>query len=258
MKTETTKSRAAAGRVELEVSPERVWQALTDAAELVRWFPLEARVEPGEGGSVWMSWKNEYAGESRILAWEPPRRLAISWGWSEEEATPQVTEYRIEARGGVTIVDVVTSGFPEDPSWDAFVEGTTRGWLFELRSLKQYLEGHDGEDRDVVYLRRRTPVGAREAWMRVFGREEVRAGVLRGLRVRTTIDETEGSQYAAVLDEPAGALLRVSLEPCGIDPDSRDVTLWLQAWGDARATLPEHESRWRPLLERLFPEGATP
>lgn len=67
-----TNTRSATGRVEVEASPERVWKALTDAAELVRWFPLEARVEPGEGGTVFMSWKNEYAGESKILAWRRP------------------------------------------------------------------------------------------------------------------------------------------------------------------------------------------
>ncbi|MFW6084618.1 MAG: SRPBCC family protein, partial [Gemmatimonadota bacterium] len=75
----TTNTRSASGRIELDASPERVWKALTDAADLVRWFPLEARVEPGEGGSVHMSWKNEYAGTSEILTWEPNERLAISW-----------------------------------------------------------------------------------------------------------------------------------------------------------------------------------
>ena len=30
-----------------------------------------------------------------------------------------VTDYRLEARGGSTLLRVVTSGFPADPSWDA-------------------------------------------------------------------------------------------------------------------------------------------
>lgn len=33
-----------------------VWRALTEAEELTRWFPLQARVTPGEGGEIWMSW----------------------------------------------------------------------------------------------------------------------------------------------------------------------------------------------------------
>jgi len=249
-----TNTRSASGRIEIDVPPERVWRALTDAAELVRWFPLEARVEPGEGGTIFMSWKNEYAGDSKVLAWEPPRRLVISWGWDDSGGhPPQVTEYRIESKGGRTVVDVVTSGFPDDPSWDAWVEGTNSGWRFELRSLKQYLERHDGEDRDVVYLRRRTPIDAAEAWARVFGPDGLGERPYGG----EVFDDTEQRQYAAILDEVDGALLRISMEPCAPGADARDVTLWLQAWGEARERLPGFEAEWRPLLERLFPEGET-
>ena len=246
--------RSARGRIEVDATPEEVWRALTDAAELVRWFPLEARVEPGEGGSVYMSWKNEFAGDSAILAWEPARRLVISWGWDDAgDHPPQLTEYRIETGGGRTVVDVVTSGFPDDPSWDAYVESTNSGWKFELRSLKEYLERHAGEERDVVYLRRRTPIEADEAWNRVFSPEGLGPRPLAG----EVFDERAGRQYAALVDTLGGALFRVSMEPCMVDPELRDVTLWLQAWGDARDRLPAIEAEWRALLERLFPGGET-
>lgn len=249
-----TNTRSVTGRVEVDASPERVWKALTDAAELVRWFPLEARVEPGEGGSIFMSWKNEYAGESEILAWEPPHRLVVSWAWDDsDEHPPQVTEYRIESEAGRTVVDVVTSGFPDDPSWDAFVEGTNLGWKFELASLKQYLERHAGEERDVVYLRRRTPTDAAEAWARLFGPDGLGERPYGG----DVFDDTKNRQHAATLEELDGALLRVSMEPSMAGPDVRDVTLWLQAWGAARERLPEFEAEWRPMVERLFPEGET-
>jgi len=262
---ETTKSadgnRSASGRIEVAASPERVWKALTDAADLVRWFPLEARVEPGEGGSIFMSWKNEFAAESRIIAWEPPRRLVTSWGWGDEADTqPQVTEYRIEAAdGGRTIVNVVTSGFPDDPAWDAWVEGTKRGWLFELQSLKQYLERHDGQERDVIYLRRRTSVGAAEVWERMLGDAGLAglAAQLNPLGGRV-FDATVPVQYAAILDTLDGALFRVSNEPCMAPDYEREIVLWLQAWGDRRDELPAREAAWRALLEQLFPEGDAP
>ena len=38
--------------IDIEATPEHVWKALTDAAELTRWFPLQARVTPGTGGSM--------------------------------------------------------------------------------------------------------------------------------------------------------------------------------------------------------------
>ena len=101
-------TRAATGEIEIEAPVEAVWKALTDARELERWFPLEARVEPGEGGAVWMSWRNEYEGESKILKWDPPRHLRTTWEMHEGDQPPQLTDYRLESKGGRTIVRVVT------------------------------------------------------------------------------------------------------------------------------------------------------
>lgn len=246
------RTRSAGGSVEIDASPERVWRALTEAEELERWFPLEARVEPGEGGSIFMSWQNEYAGESEILTWDPPTLLRISWGWAEEGPI-QVTEYRIEAKGGGTHLRVVTSGFPADAQWDEWVEGTNRGWRFELGSLKHYLERHEGRDRDVIYLRRRVALTHGEVWKRLFGAEGLAERPLGG----RPFDESPPMQYAAVVDDPPDAMLRVSVEPSYLGPDARDVTLWLSAWGDHRARLDRLEREWLELLESLFPEGET-
>lgn len=242
-------TRAAEGVVEIEATAERVWRALTEAAELERWFPLEARVEPGEGGSLFMSWKNEFAGVSEILAWDPPRLLRTTWGWSPE-GPAQVTDYTIEGRGGRTMLRVVTSGFPVDPSWDDWVEGTRRGWAFELTSLKHYLERHPGEERDVVYLRRRVALSRDEAWARAFGPDGLGERPLGG----EPFDHEPPIQYAAVVDDPPGGLMRLSLEPHGA-PGTLDVTLWLQAWGAERGRLAEIDPEWRRLLERLYAEG---
>src|SRR5687768_3774184 len=97
--TGETKDAAAVGRtvrgeVEIDAPVERVWQALTVADELMRWFPLDARVEPGAGGSIFMSWNNEFSGASQILDWEPPRLLRTTWGEIDNTNGPlQVTEY---------------------------------------------------------------------------------------------------------------------------------------------------------------------
>ncbi|MGH7557642.1 MAG: hypothetical protein ACREMD_07675 [Gemmatimonadota bacterium] len=87
-------------------------------------------------------------------------------------------------------------------------------------SLKRYLERHAGQDRQVVYLRRRVPLGDREAWDRLFG-----PGGLpeRPLDSRPFI-EAAPVQYAGHVDE-RNALVRVGTEPCMGQADVRDVTL---------------------------------
>ena len=245
--------RTAEGEIEIDAPIERVWRALTEARELERWFPLEARVEPGEGGSMWLSWRNEFAGASQILKWQPPHLLRTAWQFHPDDSAAQVTDYILEARGGRTRLRVVTSGFPSDASWDEWIEGTVRGWRFELQSLRTYLEEHDGHDREVVYLRRRVRASREEAWSRLFGAGGMSNAPLGG----EAFDLAAPVQYAARLDDPPGALLRISIEPAGADGTERDVTFWLSDWSGDGARRAQLSAEWTAMLERVFPEGET-
>lgn len=248
-----TATRAVEGRIEIDAPVDAVWRALVEADELERWFPLEARVDPGVGGQVWMSWKNEYEGASEILEWEPNRRLRITWGGWDGEGPPMVTDFHLEGKGGGTVLRVVTSGFPTDASWDAWVEGTRSGWRYELRSLKRYLERHAGTDREVVYLRRRVKASADEAWARLTGPDGVGERPLDG----EPFDVDPPRQYAAEVEDPPG-LVRVSTEPCMGRDDVRDATLFLSAWGADPARVEAVRAEWETVLDRVFPDAETP
>lgn len=243
-------TRSAAGEVRVEAPVQRVWRALTDASELERWFPLEARVEPGVGGSVWMSWKNEFAGSSEIVKWEPPHVLAYAWAWAED-LPPQVTEFVLEGDGGSTLLRVVTSGFPADASWDDMVEGTRAGWSYELQSLKAYLERHDGEGRHVAYVRRRVPLPRAEVGRRLFGDEGLAA---RHAPAGSPFDRESPLQFACVMDRPAGGLFRLSSEPSSGDA-ARVVTVFASGWGPVAQEVAALGEEWRDRLAEAFPEG---
>jgi len=249
--TSAATSRHVEERIRIAVPPEAVWRALTDATELERWFPLDARVDPGEGGTIHMGWRNEFTGELAIQAWDPPHYLRTGWPWHGGDDTGQVTEYWLTgAAGGATVVRVVTSGFPAGAEWDEWYEGTRQGWRFELGCLRHYLERHAGEDRQVVYLRRRVEAPAAECWRRLGA-----DGALEDPAEGALIDAT-GHQRALVLPRPAGAVFRLSLEPAP-GPGHRDVTVWLAAWGRGREQVVEPGQAWRRRLEELFPEGET-
>lgn len=247
-----SETRSAEGQAEIDVAPEVVWEAITNARELERWFPLDARVEPGEGGSIWMSWRNEFASTMKILAWDPPRHLRTSWGFHELEGPGQITDYMIEGKGGKTVIRAVTSGFPLDSSWDGWVEGTNRGWAFELGALKYYLENHRGKDRHVAYKRLRVLLEPAESWSRLKGDSEAAAWLSAG----RAYDNVVASQYAAALDN---AVMRISVEP-GAPGGPSEIVFWLSVWGgdDASARAAESGNEWSGLLSRLFPEGSAP
>jgi uncharacterized protein YndB with AHSA1/START domain len=49
--------------VGLQATPAEIWKVISEGEELQRWFPLEARVEPGVGGKVWVSWVDDCSAE---------------------------------------------------------------------------------------------------------------------------------------------------------------------------------------------------
>ena len=247
-------TRSVNAEIEIGTHPDRVWRALTDADELMRWFPLDARVEPGPGGSIFMSWRNEFADTVKIQIWDPPRHLRTGWSFHEGDQPAQATDYLIEAKGGSTRLRVVTSGFPLDDSWDGWVEGTARGWAFELYSLKHYLERHAGQPRHVAYLRRRVPLAREAAWSRLAADPELG----RWLRAGRPFDDRAGSQRAAVIDDPADALLRISAEPASPGADHPEIVMWLSAWGHGEPRVRELQTSWQSALARVFPEGTAP
>jgi uncharacterized protein YndB with AHSA1/START domain len=137
--------------MEIQAPAEAVWRALTDGDELVRWFAEDARTTPGEGGSVWLSWGGEYAGESRIDVWEPSRRLRLLDSSGDDPAVTLVEEWTLETRGGTTVLRLVHSGILDSPDWDGMYDGTNQGWEIFLRTLRHYLERHPGAARRTIY-----------------------------------------------------------------------------------------------------------
>lgn len=63
---------------------ERVWAAITDPDELAHWFPSSVELEPRAGGTITFSGDPHSAPQTGVvLAFDPPRRLAYTWGGDE-------------------------------------------------------------------------------------------------------------------------------------------------------------------------------
>ena len=58
---------------------ERVWRAITEPAELGRWFPAEARFEPRVGAEVRFSMAGEPDTAGTVEQIDPPRLLQLTW-----------------------------------------------------------------------------------------------------------------------------------------------------------------------------------
>jgi uncharacterized protein YndB with AHSA1/START domain len=189
--------------VEVAVSPDAVWQALTDADDLVRWFPLDANITPGVGGKWLVSWDGQWPWNTAIEIWEPKRHLRLvdrkgrpydAEGRTQAAVTPMeiAIDWYIEGRGGTTTVRLVHSGFGRGGAWDDEYDGVSVGWQLELRSLKHYLEHHRGHTRRVVWNRAATSMPLGEVWNRLTDDD----GILGDARVRSA---HAGDRYSTKL-----------------------------------------------------------
>jgi uncharacterized protein YndB with AHSA1/START domain len=213
-------------KIEIEASTEAVWKALTEAEELKRWFCVEARVEPGAGGSVWVSWGPGLEGSSRIESWEPGRQLRTVLedyrpaGAGEGVVPSRVAvDYYLEGQGGTTLLRVVHSGFGFGPGWDEEYEGTKRGWPVFLKTLKHALERHPGEPSRQITVMRQFAGTQAEAWARLVGPA--------GIVVENERFRVEGTSLAGNLD-----LLAAPVELAGVVKTLNDALMWLTLAGN--------------------------
>jgi uncharacterized protein YndB with AHSA1/START domain len=134
--------------VEIEASPQEVWDALTTGDQLDGWFigaPNE--VEPRLGGKIRQAFGGEVV-ESTITAWDPPHRLA-NGGEAGPDGVAHAFEFTLEGRSGTTTVRLVHSGFLGD-DWEAEYEALGEGDPMYLHQLAEYVRYFRGRHVAVV------------------------------------------------------------------------------------------------------------
>lgn len=129
--------------VELDASPEQVWEAIATGPGIDSWFMGRSEVEPREGGTVRTRFGN-YTPESTVTAWEPLKRFACR-SREAEDGRFIAYEFLIEGRdGGSTVLRTVTSGFLPGDDWETEYDAMTKGGELFFRTLVQYLAYFSG------------------------------------------------------------------------------------------------------------------
>lgn len=253
--------------IEIDAPADVVWRALTEAEELIRWFPLAAEVEPGGGGRIWLSWGPGVEGEAPITVWEPDERLQ----WMEpapEGGIRVAVDFHIEGSGGRTVVRVVETGFGSEVPWDGeYVPLKSSGWRYFLYNLKHYLERHRGRPRRLVHVRPEVEHPPEEAFRRVLGPNGLAA------QGDALLERDEGADYevvtsggqplagrvilrvvpihfAATVANLDDALLFLEMEPTrrGCRP-----ALWLSLYGATAEKADTLQESLEATYARLFP-----
>ena len=125
-------------------SAERVWEAVTDPAMLVRFFygaHFESTFSPGARLRSWSPDRSALWGDNLVVEADPPRKLVHTWRSlydPEIAAEPESrVTWELEAQpSGVTRLTVTHDRLEDSPKTAASV----RGWSYILSSLKSLLE----------------------------------------------------------------------------------------------------------------------
>ncbi len=134
--------------VEIEATPEEVWEALTVGPQLDGWWiGAPNDVEPRLGGKVRQNFGGQTS-ESTITAWEPPHRFADE-GTPGPDGVMHALEFTIEGRSGATTVRLVHSGFLGD-DWESEYEALTEGDAMYIHQLAEYVRFFRGRPVAIV------------------------------------------------------------------------------------------------------------
>ncbi|QSQ26013.1 SRPBCC domain-containing protein [Pyxidicoccus parkwayensis] len=253
-------TRSVVKQVRIKASHDAVWRAITEADQIVRWFALDAKVKPGVGGYVWLSWPG-MAGEERIDVWEPGKHFQ-----TRGPDRPRIaTDWYVEGEGGETTLRLVHSGFGEGADWDAEYDAFDRGWTVFLQNLKHMLERHPGASGQQLMVP--VPVGnlsMEQAWQRLLGPGLLgleRAGE-RSFRARAVTGEALTGEVDLWLPPRVLGITvkewndaRVTVDISGCDGEVR-AWVCILTWGLDAPAVEALRARWQPTFEGMFRQAA--
>jgi uncharacterized protein YndB with AHSA1/START domain len=261
--------------IEIAVSPDALWQAITDPDDLVRWFATEADVTPAAGGQWIVSWDGKWPWNTSIEIWEPQRHLRLldrqsrpydAHGQAALESVapmPVAIDWHVEGHGGTTVLRLVHSGFGRGGAWDDEFAGVSVGWHMELNALKHYLERHRGEARQVAWTRAVAPASPAAVWRRLTGADGLLPAGSLSLNpgdpydlTLSTGDRLEGTVVNVVPGRGLqvrvaawnDALYRLWIDCVG---DESAINSWLTTYGMPAAFASAFDARMRAEIDRV-------
>jgi uncharacterized protein YndB with AHSA1/START domain len=242
--------------VELDASPEQVWEAIATGPGISAWF-VPHQVEERLGGAMSAQFGEGFEVTGEVRAWEPGKRILFGATEPPEGAADYAFEFLVEGRdGGGTVLRFVQSGFL-DEGWEDEYSSLDKGWDLFFFNLRSYLTHFAGQPVQNVMTMAFTDASAAELWPGLYralglsGRPAVGETVtLRpdGPPPVTGVVDVAGDEFLGV--RSATGLHRIGAEGeagCGIsayhyfygDPvDTESLTTAWQRWLTARAPSP--------------------
>ena len=126
--------------LKIQVSPDRVYQALTAADGIRHWWTRDAVLDPKVGGTGEFGfYQRRFVAKVRVEALEEPS--LVTWTVTNSAWPGNRIEFEVRPEDKHTRLSFAHRGFAEADR--GYASATTR-WGFYLFSLKRYLETGNG------------------------------------------------------------------------------------------------------------------
>ena len=128
--------------VTIKSPPSVVFKALTDADELMRWFPTSVESDPRPGGKYKFAWEFANASENGSQEGEyvevvPNEKLSYTW---TAGSVPTLVTFDLNGANGETTVELNHSTTQDGVDEKKLHDDHANQWRFFLMNLKVYLE----------------------------------------------------------------------------------------------------------------------
>ncbi len=146
---------AIISEIQIAASPERVFQALTQADQLARWWSSGNcsldfwQMDPRRGGrwhfknkpntNMTINGVNVFEAIGEILEFDPPRLLVYTWiaNWHRDKTRRTIVRWELTPSGSGTKVKVTHSGLAQE---DVARKDYSGGWAGVVEMLKKFVE----------------------------------------------------------------------------------------------------------------------
>lgn len=122
----------------------RVWKALTDVEQMRQWYFDLKEFKPEVGFEFEFIVEHEgmrYHHLCRVTEVDPPRKIAYTWRYKDEEGDSLVT-FNLVADGDKTKLRLTHEGLETFPQTPAFArKNFEAGWSAITNELQQFVEG---------------------------------------------------------------------------------------------------------------------
>jgi len=126
----------------IKSTPEIVFNALTQADELMRWFPTRAESDPRVNGKFKLFWEFTDASQNGSQEGEyvevvPNKKLSYTW---KADSVPTLVTFDLSEVNGETTIELEHSTSQDGADEKKLHDDHANQWGFFLMNLKGYLE----------------------------------------------------------------------------------------------------------------------